>query len=252
MRGRVDSVPTARDSVRTDSGRLRFAAFALTLFGAAAPFAHADRFDAVFARADRVGVVEHDFRHDREVSLYDSSSVADLEALRGALRATPEEGICACLPSIEIRLYRGNDLVATVGYLGARVKGELWQGDAELVSHEELLRWFETRGMDGPREDALAEEERDRAFDRSEALWLAAMPASLRSAWRESWEDIRQDPTPFRVPGPWRTVIEGEHPDVVDRAAVLLRWYGYGGPWSGHASFETGPRSGWASSPPRP
>jgi hypothetical protein len=207
--------------------------------------AGADRFGAIFDAADRVAVVRQDFvtepgaRHSTQVErvLYDSSAAADVAALRDALAAAPQDGVCGCIASIEIHLYRGNERLATAAYLGRTMRGDLWGGDVSLVDHEALLRWFDARGVDEPRKDALADEARRRAFDRAEALWLAAMPASLRPAFQEI---RRYDPT-AAVPPAWRVALEAEYPDVVDRAAALLRWYGYGGPWDGAASFEEGP-----------
>ena len=204
--------------------------------------AAADSYDLLFDATDRVAVVEHDYDHDRVLTKYDSSSAADVESLRRALLATRVDGVCGCIADLEIRLYRGNELLASVGYLGSSVRGPLWKdASATLVSHEALLRWFEERGIDGPRRDEIAAQERAVAAELREARWMAAMPAVLRPLWEARAERIRQDPLypAFELPGAWRGVLERAYPDAVDRAAALLRWFGYGGPWSGYPSQES-------------
>lgn len=207
--------------------------------------ATAGRFDAVFDATDRVAVVELDLVPDPGGKfsthvprvVYESSAASDVDALRAALAGTPQEGVCACIATTETHLYRGDERLATVHYLGAIVKGEPWNGDALLVSHEALLRWFDARGMDGPRDVERERVERDEADRRMEARWLAAMPPVLRPLRDAQRERIRQDPA-FEPSGAWRRVLEGAYPDPVERAAALLRWFGYGGPWTGYPSEE--------------
>lgn len=212
--------------------------------------AAADRYEAEFDAADRVAVVAQDFvvapdrRSSEQVErvLFDSSAAADVAALRRALRATPEAGICACMATTEIRLYRGNDLLATAYYLGERVKGGLWDGDATLVDHEALLDWFDARGMTDPRRVELESRERARADAALEARFLAAMPEALRPYWEAERERMRRDPQ-FEAPKAWRGVLQRAYPDAVERAAGLLRWFGYGGPWTGYHAEESVPEA---------
>lgn len=194
----------------------------------------AERFDAVFDATDRVEVVELDVaeepgdRRGRQVErvLYESSSAADVEALRAALRAKPQDGICACIASTEIHLYRGNERLATLHYLGPTMKGDLWGADVELVSHEMLLRWFDARGLDEPRRDDVKRQAEIEAHERAEQRWVDTMPASLRPVWATEG-GIRQ--TPFWELRPqWRAALVREFPDAVERTRALLVWFGAG------------------------
>jgi hypothetical protein len=194
-----------------------------------------ERFDTVFDAADRVTVVELDVvqephgRYGRQVEriIYDSSSAADIEALRGTLRTMPEEGICACIGSTEIHLYRGNERLASIQYLGPLIKGDLWGGDVGLVDHEALLGWFDARGLTGPRK---ADRERQKHLEegrQAEARWVAAMPRSLQPLWSAERERIRQEPV-LRARPAWRKALAREFPDPVERAGALLTWFGSG------------------------
>jgi hypothetical protein len=75
----------------------------------------------------------------------------------------------------------------------------------------------------------------DESSGASAERWRAAMPAAVESLW----------PSMSELSFEWpevATVMSREYPDPVERARVLMEWFGQGeGPWSGYPSYEAVP-----------
>lgn len=190
--------------------------------------------------ADRVVVLDTPFK-DSAV-LFSSSKKNDLDELRVALVVVrPDSWFhCMCMGAPAIELYKGTERLATVTvHHGRSIRTSLWDSDAMLSDPERLLRWFDARGIDGPRrevEEAKANTERSMAAERR---WLAAMPQSLRPLWDASRAGILRSPMAPDLE-PWRVALKRQYPDPAKRILALLTWFGSGeGPWSGFPSYES-------------
>jgi hypothetical protein len=195
------------------------------------------RVSAVLQAADRVVVVEDE--HSSRRVLLDSTDRVGIESLREALVVAAEDGVCACLPTLHIRVYRGVEETASFGYLGDRLHSSLWSGDAKLANAEALLTWFDAHGIRGPRKEAQERDARVRQSVESERRWVEAMPPPLKPLWASGRDRILAEPVNPDIAA-WRLALEREYPDRQQRITALLPWFGSGeGPWSGYPSYES-------------
>jgi hypothetical protein len=109
-----------------------------------------------------------------------------------------------------------------------------WSCHARLVDPEALLRWFDARGIAGPREEWDEHRAIDAAFEARRALWVAAMPASLREL------EAEQDPSHPDVDA-LSAAWEREIPEQGARIRALLAWFGWGEKWNWHYVHESIP-----------
>ena len=191
---------------------------------------------AIIESADRVAVVEDDLETRKQTVLFSSLERSDLRDLGEALRVVRAEGVCGCIGTLHIELYRANDRTASIDYVGSRIK--IGDVDGTLVDRDKLLAWFDSRGIPGPRRDAHDEAVRKERGVASERRWVEAMPVSLRALWDEARNStIHSGLDPDLRP--WRVALEQGVPDQGARITGLLSWYGSGdGPWSGYPAYE--------------
>jgi hypothetical protein len=189
--------------------------------------------------ADRLVVVSLSPAGD-EWPAYETTKAEDIIAFRDALRLDTERigfrDMCDGQPAF--RLYRqGKPLARLSFHHGTSFRYNPWESDVPITDPEPLLRWFDARGIDGPRkevEKVLAEQELSRqAVER----WVASMPAALKPSWQEMREagDDGRDLDSKRL----RAALAKAAPEEGEQIRALYAWFGSGaGPWSGFPSYE--------------
>lgn len=117
--------------------------------------------------------------------LYTSMKPEDIPELRRAIAVRPPNGWfrCACVPAMDIVLARGvNDLGVISVNDDLTIGFSRRSGDAKPAKPDELLRWFDARGMTGLRarvEELRSIEQNDRVADER---WLKALPFGVAAA----------------------------------------------------------------------
>jgi hypothetical protein len=179
-------------------------------------------------------------------ALYSSTQRKDISELQDSFVFQPTSGWlrCACFPPIEITLSKGGQELGVVWVFDDLTIGfSDWSGDVRLADPDRFLRWFDHRGITGPRRGF----ERIRAMENADRdaanHWLDAMPPMLRPFWAE----VKKDPEwwgipPTAVENSVRVLepqLEKEFPDAKERVIRLFSWFGSGaGPWSGFPAYE--------------
>jgi hypothetical protein len=196
-------------------------------------------------RADRIVVFDWS---TPPKTLYTTTSKRDIAALANALIVEPPKGWlrCACIPEIEVELSRGGKALGSISLQRDLTIGfTQWSGDARLAAPEKLLRWFDARGINGPRrgfEEILTDRKTDQV---ASERWFGAMPPALRPLWRklllDPWKnDPSQDGRP--IANALKPELLQLFPDDRQRIRVLFGWFGSGaGPWSGFPWYEDVP-----------
>jgi len=181
--------------------------------------------------------------------LYSSTNPKDISGLQQSIQMErPREWFrCACIPPIEIELSRNGREIGVISvYDDPTIGYSLWSGDVRLSNREKLVRWFDARGIDGPRRAMERQQAQDRSDDIAAARWLAAMPPNLRPLWPQvlknpQWWEI----TTVAISQSAETlkpVLATEYPDVNQRIRSLFAWFGSGsGNWSGYYAWEDVP-----------
>jgi hypothetical protein len=103
-------------------------------------------------RADTVLVINVPFS---DAILYQSSERRDLDALKAASRVVPTSaGYCMCFgePAIELRA-KGEVIGHFTNHHGDTLRYKRWNSDAPVADPEAFVRWFEERGIKGPRRE---------------------------------------------------------------------------------------------------
>lgn len=136
--------------------------------------------------------------------------------------------MCFGDPHLELLDESGAKLALLSVHHGYGVRwDEAWSQDAALLDGQALLRWLAEH--DYPQALAAFEKEAERAASsqRSYERWRAAMPPSLQGLPGDDLAELH-------------AALSAAHPIPVDRARVLLVWYGSGeGPWSGYPAYES-------------
>ena len=93
--------------------------------------------------------------------LYESNKKPDLRLLHEVLRITaPGKDIVSCrhIGAPVIELYYRKRYVGWIAlHDGVTIRTSFWNTDAEILDKERFLKWFDRRGMAGPRRRAEAE-----------------------------------------------------------------------------------------------
>ncbi|MBQ0896987.1 hypothetical protein KBX37_28520 [Micromonospora sp. U56] len=213
--------------------------------------------DEVLRSAARVRVTDGGVSGVRVLGEDVLLEVAEPAAVRQLIRALAVEqttdGYCMCHGDLAFEFFdRSGRLTAAVGFHHANyLRWSGWDGDAMLRDGGAVLRWLAEQGVEGP----LVQEEQ-RQWERheqrlAEQRWRAAAPASVRDLL-----DVAVDAgsTDGLLPeGIHRLVaqrVEEAIPDPVERAGVMLAWYGSGtGRCSGFPVHEGLPEPALAETP---
>ncbi|HZI58777.1 MAG TPA: hypothetical protein VFF39_18485 [Verrucomicrobiae bacterium] len=178
--------------------------------------------------------------------IYSSADPKDIAELMRAISVAPPRGWfrCACIPPIEIDLSaRGKSLGVITIQESLTIGFSRWSGDARLADEEKLLKWFDVRGITGPRRRVEAIHAREKADLAASERWLKGMPAGLRPLWRKAadnrlwWIDVSGAlSASVKLIKP---ALEQQYPDSGERTRALFSWFGSGaGPWSGYPADE--------------
>jgi hypothetical protein len=149
-------------------------------------------------------------------------------------------------------------------FLGTFVDATIWSHQARVLDEEKLLRWFDARGIHGPRRESN-ERRAEAAVDAANnERWMKAMPVSVRSLWPRIMNARPLDAgmnilVPQGPQGPstattagksaayvttpelreFNEALEKEFPDPRRRIRALFAWFGSGsGPWTGYPAYE--------------
>jgi len=196
--------------------------------------------------------------------LLETESDDDLKTLRESLRIKDgTAGHCMCLgdPTIELLGERSERLALITLHHGLTIRWSRWKDDAELLDGPGWLRWLADRGVTYPLKEYEKDRRRAELMERSWHRWLDHMPSCLRPFAQEmkkdlGWnifvsipESIESEETAQDVSkrgeesvvqiGKLQKPLEEAHPDGMERALVLLAWFGNGlGPWTGYPAYE--------------
>ena len=188
--------------------------------------------------ADSIVVYNEPFKDSQEI--YTSKDPKDIQALRKSFKISiPRETImCACLGSETIKLYRANkELVSITNHHGQMIGVSLWTGLVKPVDHELWLKWFDDRGINGPRREFERAKNHAVEARKNWTRWNDAMPSSLRPILGIP---SASPPPPKHDLLPLQQALTQEYPNEQAKIQILLAWYGSGaGPWSGFPAYES-------------
>lgn len=181
--------------------------------------------------------------------LYSSVNPQDiLELKQSIIMEPPREWFrCACYPSMDITLSRRGEEIGVISVFEELTIGfSRWSGDVRLADRDKFLRWFDVRGITGPRRAIENQQTRERADQIAADRWLEAMPSDLRTLWPQ----VLKDPQWWSIPPEavrasarvLKPALANEYPDVNQRIRSLFGWFGSGsGKWSGYYAYEDVP-----------
>ena len=197
--------------------------------------ADVNKLHELIRQADRIEVREP---MDGKALLYSTVDRKDIEALAEAVDviAPAHWFYCMCLGDPILHLYKKDVKLGQISnHHGTSIRTSIWVANGELKDAEKWLRWFDQRGLTGPRREVEKAAARDRQSRIDDERWLAAIPSSIRPLWNPAHNRGRlQDLQPLR------DALAGEFPDEKQRALALYAWYGSGkGPWNGFPQHET-------------
>jgi len=183
------------------------------------------------------------------VPLYSSEDRSDISALHDSLvMEKPRAWFrCACIPEVDIELWQKKHLIGVISYYNESTLGfSRWSGDIRLADGERIVKWFDARGISGPRRILEEDQARDEADKVAAARWLDAMPSDLRPLWPEILKNAQwwQDPRVAVVQSAaaLKRALAKEYPDQNQRIRALFSWFGSGsGAWSGYYAWEDVP-----------
>jgi hypothetical protein len=197
--------------------------------------------DTLITAANAVVVrrVEYDERSARQDNvIHATDAAADLVSLREALRIEQEAemGHCMCPGQVSFDFGRDHGKVGTVTlHHGESLRWDPFFLNAPLVRSDLILDWLSERGAPEVREEYETDRRRNAEWEAQQERWHAVMPAALEPLW-PSILDIEFDA------GHAAARLARAHPDPVERARILLEWFGQGeGPWNGNAAYEAVP-----------
>jgi len=194
--------------------------------------------DALLCRATRVRVREPIPSDGQACRVFlETERQTDLDALREALRIHDGGiGHCMCFGTVEFELFEGTGLVAQISlHHGVSIRLAPLFYNAALVSPGPILEWLAERGVTFPLEEFKRDQQRRAEYEKAAVRWHEAMPDCLKMHWGEMRQglDCRDE---------YVEIVERTYPNPVERARVLLEWYGKGqGPWSGFPAYEQVP-----------
>jgi hypothetical protein len=166
--------------------------------------------------------------------LFESRDRHDIEALAQSLKLGEPPGVhCMCVGSPEICLYVGDKEIGSfTNHHAMLIRSALWKSDVPIVDQEAFLKWFDDRGMSGPRQEVNYQREESRQGEIALKRWEENMPLSIRPIWRKLNPIMPDRMVPTKT-------LAAQIPDRSERIMALFAWFGSGrGPWSGFPSYE--------------
>ena len=168
--------------------------------------------------------------------LYETDDPSELVSLRHALRIEGPMGHCMCLGTLAFMFSRdGEDLGRVTLHHGESLRWDPFFYNAPLVEPDPILDWLSAHGMPSARREYDDNRRGAEAAAEAAERWHAAIPPALESLWPSMSAPSLEWPEAANVMG-------REYPNPVERARMLLEWFGQGeGPWSGYPSYESVP-----------
>jgi len=181
-----------------------------------------------------------------QAPVYTSSNPKDISELKRALVFEPAKAWfrSACLPELDIQLSRkGKELGVISVFDDLTIEFSGWTDDARISNRENILAWFDARGISQPRVQIESDEALEKAVEAVSQRWLAAMPPGLRPLWPGILENEQWWSAPSEAPKSSARILEpvltDEYPDAGRRIRALFSWFGsVGGPWTGYEAWE--------------
>jgi hypothetical protein len=176
--------------------------------------------DEILMKATRV--VVSDLGSRRKKRLLDTEEASDLESLREALRirdAGTSHFHDMCLGDFEFTFWDGRSPLPSLTLDHGKALGlEPFGEKAALVASDPILDWLAAHGIPQAR-DQFGETQRQLAeLERVSETWRSAAPRAVRS--------LMDDPAVGE--SELAAALVREHPDPVERARVVLEWFGSG------------------------
>ncbi|HET9292936.1 MAG TPA: hypothetical protein VFO06_01490 [Gemmatimonadales bacterium] len=232
-----------------------------------APQPTQESLDHMLDGADAFRLVEGGASRGRPLgtnTLLEMNEPGALIELRGNLRVNDgPAGHCMCHGDSTLEFFdkSGSSLAVIAVHHGHTIRWNAWKDDAALIDGRALLSWFAAQGVEQPLRQ-YEQELQERA--NAEAVWerwFVAMPSCLQpllAYQRQFIGRVLFTPEPPRKPAPTleakppepstidverfirvKNALTESHPDVLQRACLLLTWFGRGaGPWSGCPVYE--------------
>jgi hypothetical protein len=99
--------------------------------------------------------------------MYASEAHKDLEALKVSLTHIAPSGLCACAPTVVIKLFRRDKVMGELAVMeGDIVSFSSWTGDGRVARTQPWFDWLDARGIKGPRKQFELEHSSAGAQDR--------------------------------------------------------------------------------------
>ena len=196
----------------------------------------ASALDNAIAKADRLVVLGDPF--EGQPLLYESTDRKEIDLLGQALKVEqPKRSFfCGCAGTESMIFYRGEKVLTRVSnHHGVSIRCNLWDSDATLVKPELMVRWFEDRGMFGPRQEVNENASTKEESKKSWARWVGAVPKGLENIWDRDLDFLGRPQSLT----PQTTALKEAIPNARERLQALYAWFGSGaGPWSGYPGYE--------------
>ncbi|MFJ2593494.1 hypothetical protein [Streptomyces erythrochromogenes] len=173
----------------------------------------------------------------------DLSDPVESARLRTAMAVESLPGFhCMCPGDVCFEAFdrAGGRLAAVVLHHAATLRWGQWESDAVLADGRLLLAWLYGHGMPGPLQEFEANRLRAQKSANAERDWLTAMPAGLEGTANRILDLSRTGGRPSpELLAELTDRLQLTFPDPVERALVLLDWYGSGsGRCSGYPLHE--------------
>jgi hypothetical protein len=168
---------------------------------------------------------------------YESTDAAEIAGLLRLFVVDEKRSgaICGCLGGASFEFFKRDQLLETAHLVcNDMLRWSGWPGDGALApaNVRVLLDRLAERGVRGPRDEELARQAREDAFQRKSARATAGWSSKLRQSFEQDGEVASQDPG--YEPRFFPAVLSSEIPAPADRIRVLLRILGADtGSWSG-------------------
>lgn len=198
-----------------------------------------NQLQSLIRKADKIVVLQDLFKNSKV--LFTSTDAKDRDDLVAAIQIvdTDRQMHCMCDGSPIIRLYhQGKLLVQVSNHHGNLLRCSLWSSDIPIKDQGAWLRWFDDRGMDGPRQEVKEDEELYKQQELARKRWEGAMPEFVRPLW----DGVRKRGGIIDDIEPFKDAMLRGIPDRTQRIRKIMSWYGSGaGPWTGFPAYEEVP-----------
>ena len=141
--------------------------------------------------ADKITVYDYADVYNAKL-LYSSTNAKVISNLRAAMvvEPSPDEAtraLCMCMSYPEILVFRQNKELVRFSFVqGTFVRASIWTHEAHILDEENVLRWFDARGIHRPRRESLERHAEEAVAEADEKRWMAAMPTSVRPLWPQT------------------------------------------------------------------